>query len=66
MRVSGKMIHFYSHTIEWPITKSNRLRPDSETVAGLSRLIEKHLGYMLSKRLRSSEFPVPERIMQAG
>jgi DNA repair protein RecO (recombination protein O) len=56
MRINSKTIQFYNHTIEWPIMKSNRLRPDAGTLQALSQLIDRHLDYMLSGRLRSLEF----------
>ncbi|GBD95228.1 MAG TPA: DNA repair protein RecO [Nitrospirae bacterium] len=56
MRINNKVIHFYTHSIEWPINISNRLKPGRETLSGLSGLLDKHLTYLLSKKLRSSEF----------
>jgi DNA repair protein RecO (recombination protein O) len=66
IRISSKTVQFYTHTIEWPIMKSNRLRPDSATLQALSQLIDRHLGYMLSRRLRSAEFPAPSTGVHAG
>jgi DNA repair protein RecO (recombination protein O) len=56
MRITGKMIKFYSHTLQWPIHVSTRLRPSIEIVSLLSDLIERHLNHLLKKRLQSSEF----------
>ncbi len=56
MRVNNKVIHFYTHSIEWPINKSNRLKPNDQTLLELSGVLDRHLSYLLSKKLRSSEF----------
>lgn len=56
MRIDNKVIHFYTHSIEWPITLSHRLKPAHQTLAELSSLLDKHLTYLLSKKLQSSEF----------
>lgn len=56
VRITSKVIHFYSHSIEWPISISNRLKPGQETLDELSGLLDKHLNYMLSKKLLSQEF----------
>jgi DNA repair protein RecO (recombination protein O) len=56
MRINNKVIHFYTHSIEWPINKSNRLKPNDQTLGELSELLDRHLSYLLSKKLRSSEF----------
>ncbi len=58
IRIDNKVIHFYSHTIKWPINISNRLKPNNETLSDLSVIIDRHLNYLLSKKLHSSEFPV--------
>ena len=57
MRINNKVIHFYSHSIEWPINISNRLRPNEQTLSEITGLLDRHLGYLLSKKLLSSEFP---------
>jgi len=56
MRINNKVIHFYTHSIEWPINKSNRLKPDAQTLLELSAVLDRHLSYILSKKLRSSEY----------
>jgi DNA repair protein RecO (recombination protein O) len=56
IRINNKVIHFYTHSIEWPINISNRLKPNPETLTELSGLLDKHLTYLLSKKLRTSEF----------
>ncbi len=56
MRINNKVIHFYMHSIEWPINISNRLKPSHQTLTELSGVLDKHLTYLLSKKLRSSGF----------
>lgn len=56
IRINSKVINFYSHTLEWPINIANRLKPDALTIAVLSDLLDKHVTYLLSKKLRSAEF----------
>ncbi|RJR21059.1 MAG: DNA repair protein RecO [Nitrospiraceae bacterium] len=56
MRINNKVIHFYMHSIEWPIHISNRLKPAPQTLTELSGLLDKHLTFLLSKKLKSSEF----------
>ncbi len=56
IRINNKVVHFYTHSIEWPINISNRLKPNPETLTELSGLLDRHLTYLLSKKLRSSEF----------
>ena len=56
MRINNKVIHFYSHSIEWPIGISNRLKPSPQTLTELSGLLDRHLTHLLSKKLHSSEF----------
>ncbi len=58
MKINNKVIHFYTHSIEWPINISNRLRPNEQTLSEINGLLDRHLGYLLSKKLRSSEFPL--------
>jgi DNA repair protein RecO (recombination protein O) len=57
MRISNKVVHFYMHSIEWPIHISDRLKPAPQTLTELAGLLDKHLTYLLSKKLKSSEFP---------
>jgi DNA repair protein RecO (recombination protein O) len=59
MRINDNTIRFYEHSIEWPVHISNRLKPRREILAELSTLLDKHLTYLLSRKLLSSEFPVP-------
>ena len=56
MRTNSKVIHFYTHSIEWPINKSNRLKPDNQTMQELSGVLDRHLSYLISRKLLSSEF----------
>lgn len=58
VRVTNKAIQFYTHSIEWPINLANRLKPRQEVLVELSGLLDKHLTYLLSKKLLSSEFLV--------
>ncbi len=58
LRINKKVIHFYTHSIEWPIKISNRLKPNQQTLSELSVILNKHLTYLLSKKLLSSEFLV--------
>lgn len=58
MRINNKLIHFYTHSIEWPINISNRLKPSTQTLEELSGLLDKHMTYLLSKKLQSSAFSV--------
>jgi DNA repair protein RecO (recombination protein O) len=56
LKVTAKTIHFYSHSIGWPIQTSGRLKPSRETVTELSALLDAHITYILSKRLHTSDF----------
>lgn len=56
IRITNKTAQFYKHCIEWPADTLNRLRPCRETLLELSTLLDKHLNYLLNKRLYSSEF----------
>jgi DNA repair protein RecO (recombination protein O) len=56
IRINNQLIHFYSHTIEWPINISHRLKPHKNILSDLSTLLDKHLHYLLSKKLLSSGF----------
>ena len=56
IRINNQLIHFYSHTIEWPINISHRLKPHQNILSDLSALLEHHLHYLLSKKLLSSGF----------
>ncbi len=58
MRLSNRAIHFYMHSIEWPIHISNRLKPATETIRELSALLDRHLTFLLSRKLHTSKFPV--------
>ncbi|MBI5410338.1 MAG: DNA repair protein RecO [Nitrospirae bacterium] len=66
LRISNNTVRFYTHTIEWPIHISNRLKPRREVLAELSDLLDKHLTYLLSKKLNSSEFLVGANRTRAG
>ncbi|MBC8413602.1 MAG: DNA repair protein RecO [Nitrospira sp.] len=56
VKISNQAIHFYSHCIEWPIDKSNRLKPNQGTLAELSGILDRHVSFMLSKKLMTSKF----------
>ncbi len=56
VRLNNQTIQFYKHSIEWPVNKSNRLKPNQDTLVTLSGVLERHLQYLLSKNLKSSEF----------
>jgi len=66
MRINNKVIHFYTHSIEWPINKSNRLKPNDQTLLELTGILDRHLSYLLSKKLRSSEFITGKGRPRAG
>lgn len=56
IRVHDNTIRFYSHSIEWPVHISNRLKPRPEILSELSALLDRHLTHLLSKKLASSGF----------
>lgn len=56
LRVTVKVINFYSHSIRWPLYTSNRLKPPHKTISELSYILDKHLNCLLGKKLMSSEF----------
>jgi DNA repair protein RecO (recombination protein O) len=56
MRIDNKVVRFYTHSIEWPIHIATRLRPHQDTLSALSILLDKHLTYLLSRKLLSSKF----------
>ncbi len=58
VRISNQSIHFYTHSIEWPINKSNRLKPNIQTISELNSILDRHLDFLLSKKLLSSKFLV--------
>jgi len=58
MRINDNTIRFYAHSIEWPVHISNRLKPRREILTELSTLLDRHLTYLLSRKLLSSEFRV--------
>jgi DNA repair protein RecO (recombination protein O) len=62
IRINNRVIHFYTHTIEWPINISHRLKPGNETISELSLILDRHLNYLLSKKLRSSGFPADRAV----
>lgn len=56
VRITPKIINFYTHCIEWPVNILVRLKPHPEILSGLSVLLDKHLNYLLSKKILTSEF----------
>lgn len=56
IRISNRLVHFYLHAIEWPITISHRLKPQQNVLSDLSGLLDRHVQYLLSRKLLSSEF----------
>ncbi len=55
-KISSNTIQFYTHSIEWPIHISNRLKPRQEVLTELSALLDKHLTHLLSRKFQSPEF----------
>ncbi len=56
VKITDKIIKFYSHCSEWPLHASTRLRPPGEILSALSNLLEEHTNYLLNKRLMYSDF----------
>jgi DNA repair protein RecO (recombination protein O) len=56
IRITNKVINFYTHSLEWPIKIASRLKPSQKILSELSILLDKHLNYLLNKKLSSSEF----------
>lgn len=56
VRISSKTAMFYTHCIEWPVKTLNRLKPHQDVLSELSGLMDKHISYLLSKKLMTSEF----------
>lgn len=56
VRLSEKVIHFYSHCIKWPIDISTRLKPHREIVSRLSSVLDEHLNHLLGRKLLTSQF----------
>ncbi len=56
IKITDKIIKFYSHCTGWPLRASTRLRPPREILLALSNLLEEHTNYLLNKRLMSSDF----------
>lgn len=56
IKLTNSVINFYSHSIEWSLYISTRLKPHRDTVSRLSSLLDEHLNHLLGKRLLSSEF----------
>ncbi|UCH79708.1 MAG: DNA repair protein RecO [Nitrospiraceae bacterium] len=56
IRLNNQIIQFYKHSIEWPVNRSNRLKPHEDTLTALSAVLDRHLQYILARNLRSSEF----------
>ncbi len=56
IRITRKLIKFYSHSTEWSLHASTKLKPSQDIITSLSELIEAHLNHLLKKRLLSSEF----------
>jgi len=56
IKVADRTLGFYTHSIEWPIVTSRRLKPHKDTIMELSAVIDIHLKYLLNKKLHSSKF----------
>ena len=56
VRLTEKVVKFYSHCIKWPIDISTRLKPHREVVSMLSSVLDEHLNHLLGRKLLSSEF----------
>lgn len=57
IKLTHRIVNFYSHCIKWPIYIVTRLKPSQETIAGLSLILERHLEHLLNKRLHTTAFP---------
>ncbi len=56
IKITSKLIKFYSHCTGWSLHASTRLRPPHEIISALSALLDEHINHLLNKRLMSSEF----------
>ena len=56
IKITSKLIKFYSHCTGWSLHASTRLRPPHEIISALSTLLDEHINHLLNKRLMSSEF----------
>jgi DNA repair protein RecO (recombination protein O) len=56
MRIVDKTLSFYAHSMEWPLTKSHRLKPRREILSELALILEKHIAHLLNRKLLSSGF----------
>ena len=56
IKITSKLIKFYSHCTGWSLHASTRLRPPREIISALSTLLDEHINHLLNKRLMSSEF----------
>lgn len=63
IKITNKIINFYSQSIKWPIRVLTRLRPSHEIISGLSVVLEEHLNHVLNKRLMSSNFTAPKSLV---
>lgn len=62
IKITDKIIKFYSQCIGWPLQTSIRLKPSKEMILTLSALLEEHLNYLLNKRLQTTEFLMNVRL----
>lgn len=56
LRIVDKTLSFYAHSMEWPLTKSHRLKPRREILSELALILEKHIAHLLNRKLLSSGF----------
>lgn len=56
IKITNKLVKFYSHCINWPVHTSRKLRPPQEAMSSLAVLLEEHISHLLNKKLLSSEF----------
>lgn len=56
LKIADRTLGFYTHSIEWPLVTSRRLKPHKDTITELSAVIDMHLKYLLNKKLHSSAF----------
>ncbi len=56
MKVSSGTATFYTHCIEWPAEKLSRLKPQPDVLSELSGLMDRHINYLLSRKLMTSEY----------
>jgi DNA repair protein RecO (recombination protein O) len=56
VKITDRTLGFYTHSIEWPMATSRRLKPHKNTITELSAVLDMHMKHLLNKKLNSSEF----------